>query len=206
MPTKKATATETANIPPMNIREAVVDIEGDSPLIVHAWSQKAKQQILDKQMKKGAQAKEAKDPDALYEECFHRCDDGAYGFPAVAFKSAAVDACSQVSDMTKVNARAAFHIQGQMVPLRYDKINRREDMVKIAMGTADVRIRPEFETWGATLNIRYNANVISLDQLATLFDVAGFGVGIGEWRPQRDGSNGMFHVVKAVDVSPDTAG
>jgi hypothetical protein len=27
-----------------------------------------------------------------------------------------------------------------------------------------------------------------------LFNVAGFAVGVGEWRPERDGSNGMFHV------------
>lgn len=205
MPKKAASANEAMSIPPMNIRQARITLEGDSPLIVHAWSAKAKQEILDKQMKKAKQAKEAKDPDALYEEAFHRCEDGRPGFPAVAFKSAAVDACSQVSDMTKVNARASFHIQGNMIPLDYEKVQRREDMVKIAMGTADVRIRPEFIGWRVTLPIRYNANVISLEQLATLFDVAGFGVGVGEWRPQRDGSNGMFHVTEAVDLSPETS-
>jgi hypothetical protein len=45
---------------------------GDSPLIVHAWSEKAKRQMLDKQMKKATKAKEAKDPQADYEACFYR--------------------------------------------------------------------------------------------------------------------------------------
>jgi len=28
-----------------------------------------------------------------------------------------------------------------------------------------------------------------------LFNVAGFAIGVGDWRPQKDGSNGMFRVV-----------
>lgn len=197
---KKATPNG-ADVLEMTIKKAVITLQGDSPLIVHAWDEKAKQQILDKQMKKARGAKEAKDPNATYEACFYRTPDGAYGFPAVAFKAAAVDACSHVSDITKVAARGAFHIQGETLPLTYESITRRSDMVRIAMGTADVRIRPQFNDWGVVFTIRYNANVLSLEQLATLFNTAGFAVGVGEWRPEKNGSNGMFHVVSAVEVS-----
>ena len=190
--------TPQADILPIDIRRAVIVLASDSPLVVHAWSAKAKQEILDKQMKKPRQAKEAKDPDALYEECFYRTPDKRYGFPAIAFKAAAVDACSHVSDLTKVAARGAFHIDGEIIPLEdYTGPVQRQDMVRIAMGTADVRIRPEFPTWKATLNLRYNAGVLSLEQIANLFNVAGFSIGIGEHRPQRDGQWGMFHVVEA---------
>lgn len=186
------------DIMPIDIRHAVIVLASDSALVVHAWSAKAKQQILDKQMHKPAAAKGAKDPEALYQECFYRTVDGAYGFPAIAFKSAAVDACSHVSDLTKVEARGAFHVDGEIVPLHdYTGPNQREDMVRIAMGTADVRIRPEFPVWQVTLNIRYNHSVLSLAQIANLFNVAGFSIGIGEHRPQRDGQWGMFHVVSA---------
>ena len=193
--------TPQADILPIDIRRAVIVLASDSPLVVHAWSAKAKQEILDKQMKKPRQAKEAKDPDALYEECFYRTPDKRYGFPAIAFKAAAVDACSHVSDLTKVAARGAFHIDGEIIPLEdYTGPVQRQDMVRIAMGTADVRIRPEFPTWKATLNLRYNAGVLSLEQIANLFNVAGFSIGIGEHRPQRDGQWGMFHVVEARPV------
>lgn len=199
MATKKQTGQ--AQIPAIDIRRAVIVLVSDSPLVVHAWSAKAKQQILDKQMKKPRQAPDAKDPDALYRECFYYTADGQYGFPAIAFKAAAVDACSHVSDLTKVEARGAFHVDGDMVALHdYTGPNQRQDMVRIAMGTADVRIRPEFPTWSATLNIRYNAGVLSLDQIANLFNVAGFSIGIGEHRPQRDGQWGMFHVERAEQV------
>jgi len=188
---KKTGQTEIA---PMNIQKARIVLVGDSSLIVHAWNSKAKQEILDKQMKKAKQAKEAKDPEQMYQDCFYRTPDGKNAFPAVAFKSAAVDACSHVSDLTKVGARGAFHIIGEMIQLEYERVTRREDMVRIGMGTADVRFRPEFINWRVTLEVRYNTGVISLEQLATLFNVAGFSIGVGEWRPQRDGSFGMFHV------------
>lgn len=186
-----------ATIAEMVIKDARVVLVGDSPLIVHAWSSKAKQEILDKQMKKAKLAKQPKNPEELFEEALYRDENGNYAFPAVAFKSAAVDACSMVSDMTKVGTRGAFHIHGSMVKLEYEEVKRREDMVRIGMGTADVRIRPEFIGWSVTLNIRFNSGVISIDQLATLFNVGGFSIGVGEWRPQKDGSNGMFHVKTA---------
>ena len=62
------------------------------------------------------------------------------------------------------------------------------------MGTADIRYRAEFKKWKATLTIRYNAHVISTEQIINLYHVAGFSIGIGDWRPQKEGSHGMFHV------------
>jgi hypothetical protein len=37
----------------------------------------------------------------------------------------------------------------------------REDMVRVGMGTADIRYRGEYRTWRVKLQIRYNANMIS---------------------------------------------
>ncbi|KKL87021.1 hypothetical protein LCGC14_1938870, partial [marine sediment metagenome] len=116
-----------------------------------------------------------------------------YGFPAIAFKKAAVDACSHVDGLTKVLARGGFHVVGEMVEIK-GKPRMREDMVRIAMGTADIRYRGEFPEWSCTLSIRHNPNVLSAEQIINLFNVAGFAVGIGEGRPQKDQSWGMFHV------------
>jgi hypothetical protein len=77
----------------------------------------------------------------------------------------------------------------------------REDMVKIAMGTADLRYRGEFSDWHARLLVRYNANVLSESQILNLINVAGFAVGVGEWRPEKDGMNGMFHVADERDMA-----
>jgi len=191
---KRATPQEVQiELPKLNLQTMQVTLIGDSPLICHAWSKKAKQEMLDKQMKKAKQQRAAKDPEQDYKDSLYTHPEGGYGFPAVAFKAAAVDACSHIANMTKVEARGAFHINCELVKIQ-GKPTPREDMVKIAMGTADIRYRGEFKDWKCSFILRYNANVINPEQILNLFNTAGFAIGVGEWRPQRDGSFGMFHV------------
>lgn len=199
------------NLPRLNIIHMPITVIGDSALICHAWSSKAKKQMLDKQMKKAKQAREAKDPwldfvESLYwltprPESPTESDIAAarFGFPAVGFKSAAVDSCSHIEGVTKVEARGAFHIVGDMVEIAGTP-QIREDMVRVGMGTADIRYRGEFRDWRATFELRYNASVLSAEQVINLFNTAGFAIGVGEWRPQKDGSFGMFHVESAAEA------
>jgi hypothetical protein len=193
-------------LPPLAIRRLTLTLVGDSPLISHKWSEKAKGLMLAKQMKQARQAKGAKSPEEDFRESLYLIPDGAawgqhkgYGFPAVAFKAAAVDACSHVEGITKVAARGAFHIEGELIPIQGEPTPR-EDMVRIAMGTADIRYRGEFKDWRATFTVRYNSKVLSAEQVVHLFNTGGFAVGVGEWRPQRDGSFGMFHVASQSEV------
>lgn len=193
MAATKKTTEHAITLPALNIQFMTLRLRGDSPLICHAWSEKAKKQMLDAQMKKAKQAKEAKDPEQDYRDSLYPHPEGGYGFPAVAFKAAAVDACSSIEGVTKVEARGAFHIIGDMVRIDGEP-SPREDMVRVGMGTADIRYRGEFRSWCCEITLRYNANVLSPEQIANLFNTAGFAVGVGEWRPQKDGSFGMFHV------------
>lgn len=180
-------------LPPLKIEWMEIRIVGDSPLICHAWSTKAKQQMLDKQQKRAKQGREAKNPERDFQESLYHLEGGGYGYPTAAFKNAAVDACSHVEGVTKVEARGAFHVVGEMAQLEGEP-RMREDMVRVGMGTADIRYRGEFPQWSCQLRIRYNERVLSAEQIVNLFNVAGFAIGVGDWRPQRDGSHGMFHV------------
>lgn len=184
---------ENMTLPKMNIQRFEITLIGDSSLICHRWSEKAKKEMRDKQMKRATVARAAKNPDEDFKQSLYPHPDGGYGFPTVAFKAAAVDACSQIEAITKVEARGAFHIDGELVKIE-GKPEMREDMVRVGMGTADLRYRGEFKTWKTTFTVRHNANVLSAEQIVNLFDTAGFSVGVGEWRPQKDGSHGMFHV------------
>jgi hypothetical protein len=69
-------------------------------------------------------------------------------------------------------------------------------MVRVGMGKADIRYRAKFWPWSTTFLVRYNTAVLSAEQLVHLFDVAGFAVGVGDHRPEKSGSFGMFHVAK----------
>ena len=197
----KAIATSsTISLPKFDLRLMEVKLIGDAPLICHAWSHKKKIEMLNKQMKKAKQAKEAKDPEQDFRDSLYHHPDGGYGFPSVAFKAAAVDACSHVDGITKVEARGAFHINGDLLPLEGEP-SMREDMVRIGMGTADIRYRGQFTNWSVKIPIRFNAGVLSAEQIIHLFNIAGFGIGVGEWRPQRDGMFGLFHVATQGEVS-----
>lgn len=211
MAAKKTETTEIV-IPAINIQTATIKVVGDSPLIVHKWSEKAKKEILDKQMKKAkTKGHDAKDPvrdfiDSLYwlegepeektEEGFARAiQNGArFGFPSVAFKAAAVAAGFRAG-VTKnlVSMRGAFHIDGEFVQI-HGVPEMREDMVRVGMGVADIRYRGEFREWFAVFPVKYNASAISLEQLANLFNLGGFACGLGEWRAEKGGSYGAFHL------------
>ena len=174
-------------------RTVRIRLVGDSPLICHKWSEKAKKEMLDKQMKKAKTAKVAKDPVRDYEESLYTLPEGGYGFPCVAFKSAAVGACRFTEGVKMTMARGAFHVDGELAKIEGEP-NMREDMVRVGMGTADIRYRGEFRTWAVNLDITFNAAAMSLDQIVNLYNLAGFGIGVGEWRPEKDGSYGRFHV------------
>lgn len=188
-------SASTIELPPLNIQTVTFKLVGDSPLIVHAWSEKAKKQMLDKQMKKATKAKEAKDPEADYKACFYYTESGDYGFPTIGVKAAMVSACRFLG-MKMTEARGAFHIDGEMLRVEGEP-RMREDMVRVGMGTADIRYRPEFPEWSILAPIKFNAGVISAEQIANLLNTAGFGVGLGEWRPEKNGSYGRFHVASS---------
>ncbi len=194
-------ATSTViELPKPNIQILDVTLIGDSPLIVHKWSEKAKKQIRDKQTKKANAGREAKNPEQDFKDSLHITPEGKYGFPVIGIKAAAVTACTSTAAMTKVAARQAFHIDGEYAVIEGSKPVMREDMVKIGMGTADIRYRGQYWPWYTTVRVRFNANVMSAEQILNLLNTAGFGVGIGEWRPERNGQFGLFHVATSDEV------
>ena len=205
-------------IKPINIVTTTVRIAGDTPLIMHRWSEKAKRMILEKQMKKTkSSAKEAKNPiedfiESIYwmegkpseytEEAFSEaCRNGArFGFPVTAIKQATISSAYR-NGITKdmASLRCAFFIAGEgselLAEVKGCTPTMREDMVRVGMGVADIRFRGEFANWYMDLQVSYNANgAYTLDQIINLINVGGFSCGIGEWRPEKDGNYGMYHV------------
>lgn len=193
-------------LPPLAIQTVQIPIIGDSPLICHAFSQKARQIMLARQTRQASTGREAKNPWKDFCESLYWLDkmpddpqeadvvSSRFGFPAVGFKAAAVTACTSIGSITKVAARQAFHVDGEFVELLGPPPSMREDVARVGMGTADLRHRGEFDPWSAVLTVKFNANVLSAAQVVNLFQTAGFAVGVGDWRPERDGVFGRFHV------------
>lgn len=194
---------QTVELKPLKIETVNLRIVGDTQLIMHRWSEKAKRMMLDKQMGKATEKKAKKDPQADYEACIYRLDDGTPGFPAGGIKSAIVGACRLFDAMPMTQAKIAIMVIGeqtkegeQLVRIEGEPAMR-EDMVRLETGVADIRYRAGFWPWSATLTIQYNSSMLTIEQLVNLVNGAGF-CGIGEWRPSSpkssSGNFGRFHV------------
>lgn len=225
MATKKASVTEVITIKPVERLTAEITIVGDTPLIVHAWSEKAKKEILDNQQgKKKGTKKEYRNPVAEFirsmywldgmpeitegakeEECeiiFNNAiaNGARFGFPAVAVKAAAVGAAyRQGYTKSKTQPNGAFYVTGitdrEFIEIKSDTPVLREDMVTIGMGTADLRYRGEFRNWSAKIRIEYiKDGVFTLENIINMINLGGFCCGLGEWRTEKGGLSGSFHV------------
>lgn len=213
-----ATKTEQVlEIRPIELETVTLKIVGDTPLIMHAWSEKAKREMLEKQMKATkTKSRDAKNPvedfirsmywltpmpTEMTEDGFNKAivAGARFGFPVTAFKQAAISASYRLGwSKDKMSLRGVFFIDGdenQMLEIKSDPPIMREDMVKVGMGTADIRYRGEFRNWSTDMKITYNKNgQYSLEQIINIINAGGFCCGVGEWRPERDGQNGTFHV------------
>ena len=165
-------------------------------------------------------AKEAKEPQTDFEQSMYRIEGGGYGFPSVAIKSAMVTAVTSISGVTKVAARQAFRVVGEqalvkgahpglimrqnLIRILGSEPEMREDMVRIGMGTADIRYRAQFLPWCMRLKIGFNKNLLSGSQIVNLLNVAGFGVGIGEWRSSETARTviSMWQMLRRSAISP----
>jgi hypothetical protein len=215
MATKKA--EEIVEIKPLDIKEVKIKIVGDTPLIVHAWSEKAKRMMLEAQMKSTkTKARELRDPyddfiQSMYwiegkpehstPEAFEKAvKNGAkWGFPIGAIKMAGNAAAYRMGWVkNQMGLRGAYFLRseyGELARIEGSVPEMREDMVRVGMGSADLRYRAEFKDWSMNLVLEYNASGdMTLEQIINVINAGGYVCGLGEWRPEKDGSNGRYHI------------
>ncbi len=188
---------------------------GDTPLITHAWSEKARREMLAKQVKGTKAGKEARDPESDFVNSLYDMD-GGYGFPAMGFKNCVLSAAHKDKGIARSAVMSALWIDADMVRARPalagaicdmpliriygSKPEMREDMVKVGAGlnkTASLAYRGQFTTWAIRVTGRFNASVLTAEALAFLIQEAGISYGLGEWRNEKRGVFGAFHLADA---------
>jgi hypothetical protein len=206
---------EIDRIPIETIR---VPLIGLSPLIVHNFSEKSKRQMLEAQQGK-KKVKAVRDPEAEYLAAFYRIreigdEQDRYGFPVTAFKAATTGAARFYDkSISMTGLRQFLFFRGILTdadPQQLVEINgeprMREDIVRLGgvSRSADLRYRPEFINWTATLDVTYVASSISQNSVLSLIDAGGLGIGVGEWRPEKRGEFGTYAIdqSRAVEVLP----
>ena len=120
-----------------------------------------------------------------------------FGFPASGFKLG-ICAAARDTELSSYLAKGGIHVIGDLVPLKYKRLIMREDMVKVGWPKkADIRYRGEFTDWSAVVQVRYDASVITRDQIANLLMTAGHYSGLGENRPsspEKPGPHGTYKI------------
>lgn len=231
--------TERIEIKKIPVEKVRVKIIGDTPLLVHAWSEKVKKQLLaDMQMTKREKKEkehEKKDPFADFVEAAYwitpmpqvrglpqekqielfekAIEDGAkFGFPTIAFKKAAMTACRSagyikstalMGRLFHVNAVHGAHV-GSSQELAIIDIEEppelSEDVVKVGPfnnRVPDLRYRPSFRKWSVELELSLiKTGMFTLEDIVNAVDMGGFMNGVGEWRTEKDGEFGNYHVYR----------
>lgn len=191
-------------------------IIGDTPIITHAWSEKAKREMLQKQVKATKAGKEARDPQADFVSSLYEMGEGVFGFPATGVKNCILSAAHKDKGIARSGVMAALWINADMVRVRPalagavcdmpllriwgSAPEMREDMVKIGAGlnkTANLAYRAQFTIWAMRVTGRFNPSVVTEEALAFLISESGFSSGLGEWRNERKGMFGAFHMADA---------
>jgi hypothetical protein len=198
-------------ITPPDIRIIQLQIEGTAPLVINKFSAKAKEIMMATQMAgstaKSKKTREAKDFEDLYNGARHISTEGWDGIHAASFRNAAISAC-RAAGFVMTKAKLAIFVEpdgfdaDDMTPLV--RITEGEPQMVISpcrnqTGVIDLRPRPTYFPWAATLKIRYDAGILTDTDVVNLIARVGMQVGIGEGRPDSKQSagvgNGLFRIL-----------
>lgn len=190
-------------IKPPSLDTIVIGLRGSAPLVINKFSKKALEAMRATQeagsTAKSKKVREAKDFEAVGNDARHISVEGWDGIHAGAFRNAAISACRTVG-FTMTKAKLAIFI----VADGYD-VDDMTPLVRIygpppkivtspcrnASGVIDLRPRPTYAPWYAKLQVRFDSDIFTTDDVANLILRVGMQVGIGEGRPDSKASAGL---------------
>jgi hypothetical protein len=196
-------STTTVSIKPPTFGVAQFRIRGLTPLVIHRFSAKTKQEIKQK-METGKAAasrknRDAKSTDDLFQEARYVARDGWDGIHAGAFRAALISACKLVGFKMTLAKLSIFIVpdgvdaKEPQIPLVriHGKASKQEDVARVETGQPYVTVRAAYHNWAADLHLRWDADQFTISDLTNLLARAGMQVGIGEGRPDSKNSAGM---------------
>lgn len=188
-----------------NMVTIALKIRGTTPYVQNKFSNKAREQMKAAQEagstgKKGKK-RDAKDFQKCYEEAQYKMAGGGWGIPCGAFRRGLVSACRTVGfTMTHAkiglfivqDGKDADDIGTPLVKITNGKPRYFESPVRNDNGSADIRARPMWEEgWEATIRIRFDADMFTVEDATNLLARVGAQIGVGEGRADSKDSCGM---------------
>jgi hypothetical protein len=143
--------------------------------------------------------REAKDTNNLFNESRYISTEGWDGVHAGGFRNALIDACRLVNFKMTLAKCSIFIVQDgwdkqePQIPLVriYGKAVKQEDMARVETGQPYVTVRAAYHDWRVKLQVRWDGDQFTLDDVSNLLARVGMQIGIGEGRPFSKNSAGM---------------
>ena len=194
-----------------DFRTIALDIQGTAPLVINKFSAKAQETMRATQeagsVAKSKKVREAKDFEALFNGARHVSDEGWDGIHAASFRNAAISAC-RAAGFVMTKAKLAIFVEADgfdaddktpLVRLTKGEPEMVISPCRNASGVIDLRPRPTYYPWSATVRIRFDAGMLTEEDVVNLMARVGLQVGIGEGRPDSKQSaglgNGLFTIL-----------
>jgi hypothetical protein len=196
--------SKTVQITPPNIKTAVFKIEGTAPLVIHRFSQKAKNGMLAKiaaGSTSGSKKKkhEPTNTNDTFNAARYISKEGWDGFNVSSIRCALISACrlvgfkmtlAKMSAFVLADGRDAAEPEVGLIRI-YGKPRKTEMVARVETGQAYVTVRPSYDEWKATIRVRFDGDQFTVEDVSNLLARAGEQVGIGEGRPDSKNSAGM---------------
>jgi hypothetical protein len=198
---RKAATSESKVIEIPEIRRVrmQVTIEGVTPLICHRFGERAIEKMEAVQVHAAKLKKEPRDPEADFKDAMYHPngDVNRHGFPAGGVKKALVCAGGRFADETMTVLRGVIQIPAFLLDIEAPYPEMRKDPTRLSNGAANLAYRPGYSPWKMKVPVEFNETMISQAQVLNLFQLAGFSIGLGDWRPEKNGTFGQFQIAGA---------
>jgi hypothetical protein len=200
---KAPQAKKAVTISAPNFQTAQFNLIGQDVLVIHRFSSKTKEQMKQKmETGKAASSKknrEAKLTDDTFNEARYVSKQGWDGFHAGALRNALISACrlvgfkmtlAKLSVFVEADGYDATEPQIPLIRIIGTPV-KQEDMARVETGQPYVTVRAAYHNWGAKVNIRFDADQFTVEDVTNLLMRVGMQVGLGEGRPDSKNSAGM---------------
>ena len=175
---------------------------GETPLLMHRWSQKAILEMVGKMVGQ-PQPRGSKDMTADYEASWYRNEKGEAAMPCRILKASIVNGAIMTEGVTtKAELKRGLRVLGYCAPIRTKRGGemRMDNRIASNNGSPDMRSRAVFPAgYYFDVVLQFSTN-ITPDKVVAAFEGAGSSIGLCDWRPERGGDYGTFSI-KPLDDS-----
>lgn len=200
---------------------ATFKVESTAALMMHAFGPKTEQQMLHDHMGGVKPGRKPKDPEQLCLDAMHvigprpktmrGLKSTRFGIPAASFKHGLVRMAKGIHKLTMTDARTALRVNADdertnLVEIKCTRPTLDTRWARNSDGSPDIRCRPYFTKWSATVRVRFDISVISPQQIYALMIKAGEMNGVCELRPGGKTTShdlGTWRVLKCSVQAPD---